>query len=177
VLSAEEPLGDNLALDPEAFDSLLADLKANFDWVIVDLPRTGVLPEQRVVNQSDKVVLVSDLTLAGMRDAMRMSGFVKQLKPDVQLVVMVNKLGANPKSEVPQAEFSRGIGAPVAFALPYEPAAAGAAAAAGRPIALSAKSSKLLKALRKSSLDLTGEAPEKKKSGRLLPGLGLKRKG
>jgi pilus assembly protein CpaE len=177
VLSAEEPLGDHLALDPDAFDTLLSDLKANFDWVIVDLPRTGVLPEQRVVNQSDKVVLVSDLSLAGMRDAMRMSGFVKQLRPDVPLVIMVNKVGANPKTEVPQAEFSRGIAAPVAFALPYEPAAAGAAAAAGRPIALSAKGSKLLKALRKSSLGLTGAAPEKKKSGRLLPGLSLKRKG
>jgi pilus assembly protein CpaE len=177
VLSAEEPLADNLDLDPEAFDTLLADLKANFEWVVIDVPRAGVLPEQRVINQSDKVVLVSDLSLAGMRDAMRISGYVKQLKPDVPLVMMVNKVGANPKTEVPQAEFSRGVATPVEFALPYEPAAAGAAAAAGRPIAVSAKGSKLLKALRKSSLDLTGIAPQKKKSGRLLPGLSLKRKG
>jgi pilus assembly protein CpaE len=177
VLSAEEPLGDQLGVDPEAFDTLLTDLRANFDWVIIDLPRTGALPEHRVINHSDKVVLVSDLSLAGMRDAMRMSGFVKSVRPDVPLVVMVNKVGANPKTEVPQSEFSRGIAEPVAFALPYEPAAAGAAAAAGRPIAVSAKGSKLLKALRKSSIDLTEVNPEKKKSGRRLPGLSFKRKG
>jgi len=148
VLSAEEPLGDHLRVDPGAFDALTADLRTNFDWIVVDAPRSAAIPEDRVVAHADKVVLVSDLSLAGMRDAVRLAGWIKSSAARAALSVVVNKAGMHAKAEVPRADFERGIETKVSQILPFDPKTAGAASNAGRPIAVAAKGSALAKGLR-----------------------------
>jgi len=163
VLSAEEPLNDRFAVDPAAFDALMADLRGNFDLIVVDLPRAASIADERVVAQSTKIVLVSDLTLAGMRDAVRLSSHVKALNSAAALSVVVNKAGAHKKGEVVRSDFERGIEMPVAHLLPYDPKVAVAAANAGRPVAVAGKDSALAKAMRKASHDLGGVKPAKRK--------------
>jgi len=165
VLSAEESLADRLHIEPGAFDTLAADLRANFDWIVVDVPRSSSIPEECVLSQSDKVVLVSDLSLAGMRDAVRMAGWAKSNAPRAELSVMINKAGAHGKAEVPRADFERGLETKIAHLLPYDPKVAGAASNAGRPIVAAAKNSALSKALRRGCTALAGaEKPARAKT-------------
>ncbi len=154
VLSAEEPAGDRLHIEPDAFDALLADLRQNFDYLVVDLARGAAVPEAHVVARSDKLVLVSDHSLAAMRDAVRLAAWAKSVTADAELVLALNKAGASPKGEVPKSEFERAAQMPVAYVLPYDPKSAGAAASAGRPIALAGKGCALAKALAKASLEI-----------------------
>ncbi len=172
ILSAEEPAGDQLHVEPAALDTLLADLRQNFDYLVIDLPRGSAVPEDFVVARSNKVVLVSDLTLPAMRDTVRLVAWTKSVTAEAELVIAVNKAGALPKGEVPKAEFERAAQAPVAHVLPYDAKSAGAAASAGRPLALAAKGSALTKAMSKASLDIA--AAEKAKPAK--KGLALFRK-
>jgi pilus assembly protein CpaE len=165
VLSGEEPLGDRFHIDAHAFDALLTDLRANFDLVVIDLPRNGEISEDRVLAQSDKVVLVSDLSLAGMRDAVRLAAWARGVAGRAELSVVVNRAGAHAKAEVPRADFERGIEAKIAHILPYDPKAASAAASAGRPVAVAGKGSPFAKALRQASFTLAGT--EKPARGKL----------
>lgn len=165
VLSAEEPLGDAIRIDAAAFDALTADLRANFDWVVVDVPRAAAIPEERAIAHADKVVLVSDLSLAGMRDAVRLAGWIKSVAPRAELSIVVNKAGLHAKAEVPRADFERGIETKVAQVLPFDPKTAGAATNAGRPIALTAKGSALGKGLRQICATFaTAEKPARAKA-------------
>jgi pilus assembly protein CpaE len=164
VLSGEEPLGERFHIDSSAFEALLTDLRANFDVVVIDLPRNGEIPEDRVLAQSDKVVLVSDLSLAGMRDAVRLAGWTRGIAGRAELSVVVNRAGAHAKAEVPRADFERGIEAKIAHVLPYDPKAANAAASTGRPVAVAGKNSAFAKALRQASVALAGaEKPARPK--------------
>jgi pilus assembly protein CpaE len=164
VLSGEEPLGERFNIDSGAFDVLLADLRANFDVVVIDLPRNGEIPEHRVLTQSDKVRLVSDLSLAGMRDAVRLAAWARGIGGRAELSVVVNRAGAHAKAEVPRADFERGIETKIAYVLPYDPKAASAAASAGRPVAVAGKGSAFAKALRQASIMFAGaEKPARSK--------------
>jgi len=165
VLSAEEPLGDHLRIDAAAFDALIADLRANFDWIVVDAPRAAAIPEDRIFAQADKVMLVSDLSLAGMRDAVRIAGWIKSSATRATLSVVVNKAGMHIKAEVPRADFERGIEIKVAQVLPFDPKTAGAASNVGRPIAVAAKGTAIAKGLRQICAGFaTAEKPVRAKS-------------
>jgi pilus assembly protein CpaE len=156
VLSAEESLVDRLNIEAVAFDALITDLRANFDWIVVDAPRSASIPVERVLAQSDKTVLVSDLSLAGMRDAVRLVGWAKSHAARTEVTVVVNKAGAHGKAEVPRSDFEHGLETKISQILPYDPKTAGAASNAGRPIVVTAKNSPLAKAMRKGCTDLTG---------------------
>jgi pilus assembly protein CpaE len=156
VLSAEESLIDRMNIDPAAFDALATDLRTNFDWIVVDVPRSTSIPAERVLAMSDKVVLVSDLSLAGMRDAVRLVGWIKSSSGRAELSVVINKAGAHAKAEVPRADFERGLETKIAQILPYDPKTAGAASNAGRPIVVAAKNSALAKAMRKVCTAMAG---------------------
>lgn len=165
VLSAEEPIGEHLRIDADAFDALIVDLRANFDWIVVDAPRAGPIPEDRILAQADKAVLVSDLSLAGMRDAVRIASWIKSSATRAALSVVVNKAGMHGQAEVPRADFERGIESKVAQLLPFDPKTAGAASNAGRPIALAAKGSALAKGLRQICAGFaTAEKPARAKT-------------
>jgi pilus assembly protein CpaE len=165
VLSAEEPLGDHLRIDPAALDALTADLRTNFDWIVIDAPRTAAVAEDRIIAHADKVLVVSDLSLAGMRDAVRLAGWVKSTANRAELTVVVNKVGMHAKAEVPRADFERGIETKVAQILPFDPKTAGAASNAGRPVVMTAKGSALAKGLRQLCAGFAaGDKPVRAKS-------------
>ena len=64
----------------------------------------------------------------------RGASFVKDLEYKINMSVVASKISAREKPEVSQKEFSRGIGMPVSFALPWDPKAITVAAKAGRAI-------------------------------------------
>ena len=157
VLSAEEPLEDMVTINPGAFDLLIASLPDDFDYVIVDLPQKLAVGQKRLLASADHVVLVADLSLAGMRDTVRFAQLIRDASPEATLTVIANKVGSAKKGELPKKEFQRNTEMPVKHFIPHEPSIAVAAANAGKPFPVIAKNSPVVKDLRSLARALCGE--------------------
>jgi pilus assembly protein CpaE len=93
------------------------------------------------------VIIVSDFTLAGLRDAIRLQGLVQHSAPTARIMFAANRVG--PKEiGVPKAEFQRAIGQTIEFLLPDDPKAIVTAANTGKPLVAAAPRSKAVAPLR-----------------------------
>ena len=146
LLAAEEALDGPATVSGAALTLLLNELRQNFDCVIADLPRWMAASEPSVLAGATDIVVVSDLSLPGMRDTLRLNTFLKNtvgLTPKV----IVNRVPKAGKGALSPTDFAKGIEAPTAAILP-EDAKVGLAAASGKPYVETAGSSKLVQALR-----------------------------
>lgn len=158
VLSAEEPLEDVVSINPGAFDLLVASLPEDFDYVVVDLPQKIAIGQKRLLGSCDHVILVSDLSLAGMRDTVRFAQLIRESAPQAVLTVIANKVGSAKKGELPKKEFQRNTEMTVKHFIPHEPSIAVAAANAGKAFPVISKNSPVVKDLRSLAKALSGGA-------------------
>ena len=158
VLGAEEPLQDEFACDPTAPDILLHELKQKFDWVVVDLPRGAALIQRQVMSSATHIAIVCDLSLAGMRDAIRLQAMAQESAPDAMILFLSGGVDGARKSGVSPADFERSVGQRLDGVLPFDAAAAAAAALAGKPMAQVAKKSRAVAVLRHRLRDLAVDA-------------------
>lgn len=159
VLAADHALDRDCALGASAVNPLLARLRTDFDCVVVDLPRRTALDVPEIVAAADAVVIATDLTLAGMRDALRLVDFVKTHKAGVDARVVVNRVGQSKKAEMTTADFERSVEARVALSLPFDPAPAAKSARLGRPLAAVAPKCRFVAGLRGLARQLSGYQP------------------
>lgn len=146
LLAAEEALDGPAAVSGAALTLLLNELRQNFDCVIADLPRWMAATEPSVLAGATDIVVVSDLSLPGMRDTLRLNTFLKNtvgLTPRV----IVNRVPKAGKGALSPSDFAKGIEGPTAAILP-EDAKVGLAAASGKPFVETPGASKLVQALR-----------------------------
>lgn len=156
VLAAEEPLDGPLMFDSEALELLLAELRHSFDCIILDVPRTTAVAQWHMLATSDSICIVTDLSLPGMRDTIRLTGIAKSAAPETNLVVVANRAGADKKGEIPSREFEKSGEVKIDFVIPDDPKAYALSSNNGKPLLTVAKSSKAVKALQLMSHDLTG---------------------
>ncbi len=135
VLSAEESPDETLLFDFAAIELLLNDLRNKFHYVIVDLPRSASPATLQVLEHATDLILVSDLSLAGMRDTMRTIGFLPTLNASCNSTVIASRAGEHKNGEMPKAEFEKGIGRKVDFVLPFDAKTVAAATNFGQPVA------------------------------------------
>ncbi len=159
VLGSEEALDAEININPAAFEILLDALPDDFDCVVVDLPARLAVAQPGWLARADVVAVVSDLSIAGMRDTMRIAHLAREVAPDTALTIIANKVGGAKSAELPKAEFQRGTELPVKFFLPSDVKLAAQATNAGRPFALLAKKSPLVKELRRTAEALAGDRP------------------
>ncbi len=142
ILAAEESIDSELVYDPTAIDLLIDELARQADCVIVDVPRGLAAARVRVLANATEILLVTDLSLAGLRDAIRMQGQIQILAPHAKVVYVANHLGGH-SGGVPRAEFERALGHKIDVVIPDDPKAAAAAANGGKPIVAMAPGSKV----------------------------------
>lgn len=162
VLAADHALERDCALGAPAVNALLGRLRADFDCVVVDLPRRTTLDVPEIVNAANAVVIATDLTLAGMRDALRLVDFVKAQKADADVRLVVNRVGQSKKAEMSAADFERSVEARLALSLPFDPAPAAKSARLGRPLAVVAPKCRFVAGLRGLVRELSGQRPDGK---------------
>ncbi len=134
VIGGEENLGDDFGDDKGSIDALLSELKTQFHYVIIDLPRNTSGLVYRTIQLSGVVVMVTDLSLAGMRDSSRLIKYIKQANPGTKVGLVVNKVGENQKAEISIAEFEKGVGQKIDIQIPYEENTVMKAANLGAPL-------------------------------------------
>ncbi|NQU56197.1 MAG: AAA family ATPase [Rhodospirillales bacterium] len=160
ILAAEEGLENSFLFDPAALDRLLETLRADFDCVILDLPRFAARSQISTLIPPASVVVVSELTLAGMRDTQRLSKLVKTVTPGSDLSVVVNRVGNSKNGELTIKDFEGGAQLSVDHQIPLDVKSAILAEGAGKTVGEVAKSSKMAQALRDLSRQVSGSAED-----------------
>ena len=165
VLSGEEPLDQNFIIRPESLERLIAELKRIFDIVVIDMPRHLVAISATVLESAEAVALVTDLSLAGLRDSLRIRTNLETMAPETQLTIVANRVGLAKSSELPTGEFAKSLSAKIDFCIPEDPKAS-KAAINGKPLAAGSNRGRTSDALKSFSMTVGGISEEPKTARR-----------
>jgi pilus assembly protein CpaE len=162
VLSTEEALDGAFSFDPSALTSLIESLRRDFQCVVFDFPRFAARRQAHVLTPPSAIVIVSDASLAGMRDTMRLSALLKKTAANADVTVVMNRIGASRTGELSRAEFEKGAETKVDEVIPIDLKAFAASVASGKPVVKVAGRAKATVALRALARRFAGRAKKSK---------------
>ena len=112
------------SITPEQITNLLTALRADHDYVVLDLPRTLVGWMSAVLETCDKLLLVTDSAVPSVRQARRLLDVYEEdnLALPVEIVMSGEKKPLFPKSH--HREAARLLDRPLTHWLPHDPRAA-----------------------------------------------------
>ncbi len=163
VMATEETLRGDLNFNPNAVDLLFEALGRNHDHIVVDLPRSSFAVRQRVLDASTHVVLITELSLSGLRDAIRLVAEVEEIAKGKPIMVVVNRTGST-KQGMTVKEFQKALGRKITHQIPDESKGINAAANTGKPLVQADKRNKASKAIQGLCQSLFNEEQEKSKT-------------
>ncbi|HXV26021.1 MAG TPA: P-loop NTPase [Alphaproteobacteria bacterium] len=175
VLAAEEAVDGEVHFDPSAIDQLLGEINRSSQFVFVDLPRVGSIGRTRLLQMTSQIVVVTDVTLAGLRDCIRLIAMLERAAPQAKLLVAANRAGRT-ENCLSKPEFEKALGRKVDIVLPEDPKALAASVNRGKPLPVVAKSSKFVGSLRQLVRRLDGADQPKPTQKATLPFMGLLKK-
>jgi pilus assembly protein CpaE len=143
VLSAEAPINQSMMSDGTAFFQLQEEMKQAFECTVVDLPRGMLIQHPHLLYEIQATVVVTELTLAATRDAIRLLSWLKQNAPQSNVIVVANRVPTTGLTEITRKDFESSIERSVDLVIPYDPKLAIQAAKLGKPLTEVAKSAKL----------------------------------
>ncbi len=143
VLSAEAPINQPLMSDGAAFFQLQEEMKAAFECTVIDLPRHMLVQHPHLLHDVQATVVVTEFTLAGARDAIRILSWLKANAPQTKVVVVANRVPATGGAEITRKDFETSIERKVDVVLPFDAKLAIQAAKLGKPLAEVGRNSKL----------------------------------
>lgn len=133
ILGGEEPLENKSELNPYAVDPLISALRSNFSVLVYDVPRTVAVYHPRLIQSSSNVLVVTDFSLSGMRDVLRLKSFVNDFstESEARIVAVESK---DKRGNLSRKDFERGIEGEIDFVIPFDPALANSSANGGKAI-------------------------------------------
>jgi pilus assembly protein CpaE len=143
VLSAEAPINQPLISDGAAFFQLQEEMKGAFECTVIDLPRHMLVQHPHLLHDVNAAVVVTELTLAGARDAIRILSWLKANAPETRIIAVGNRVAAGTGGEVSRKDFESSIERKLDILLPLDQKLAIQAAKLGKPLAEVGKASKL----------------------------------
>ena len=147
ILSAEAPMNSPLMTDGAAFVQLEEEFRQAFEMTVVDLPRNMLINFPHLLAEVNVVLLVTEMTLASARDAIRILSWLKTNASHVQTVVIANKVQSG-VAEISKADFEASIERKIGYTIPYDVKAAANAAKLGQTFADANRSAKAGSAIR-----------------------------
>ena len=171
VLASEESLDENLQFHPSSLEPLFGALGNDFDQLVIDLPRRLDDFGRFIFGNADQLVLVTDMSLPGLRDTLRLVDLSKRVGVRNPPLVVASQVGAPHRGEISQREFERGLGAQIDHMVSFDPKAAVTMAHEGKALPDAARSSKAAEEILQLAQRLSGrEAAGKKRVARGLLG-------
>jgi len=122
-------------LRPDAVKVLAEELLRTYECVIVDVPRDVIAGQPDLISVADAVMLVTDLSLAAMRDALRLRALIADNGPQARLRLIGSQTRPPSKGDLPPGEFEKTLGVSFAAMVPLDLRAVGEADGRGRPLA------------------------------------------
>lgn len=120
IMGAEKTLSDVLRINDKAPEIILSRLKQKYPFVIVDITRINPFTRHFLQNSTDNI-LVTELSLSGLRDAMRIYDLIKGSLSNGSVTFVANKVGLAKKYQVPVKDFEEQTHSKLSFQIPFEP--------------------------------------------------------
>jgi pilus assembly protein CpaE len=158
ILSAEETVDDIIPVDSTALTALMRELTPNYHFIILDMPRAMLATQKRLLAIAHEIVLVSELSLAGIRDTLRIRAALKALGAPARITQVAGRVGPQHPSAVDEATFVKGTQAKLDFTIPEDAKSVNTASNNGKPLAAVAASTPLVKSLLVLAKHLGGES-------------------
>lgn len=156
VLSSEPDLRQAAAIRPDSAGVLIQRLAPEFDRLVLDLPRCNAGLLQGGLGQASRVLIVSDLSMTGVRDSVRLAELAEAVSPNLELGIVLNRVGDKGRGQVSEKQFRRTVGRPVFAIFPEDPKTMAAALSAGVAVPAQAPSCAMVKTIKKQWTQLTG---------------------
>jgi pilus assembly protein CpaE len=164
VMAAEEGVDEEVHYNTSAVSLLIEELRKQTPAIVVDVPRKAASARAAVLAASTDIVVVTDMTLAGLRDAIRFNAMIHQVASSARVFFVANRDGGK-EATVSKTEFEKALGKPINVMIADDPKANQAAANAGKPIVAAASGSKMTAAF-KSMANLIMADPASAKSAK-----------
>jgi pilus assembly protein CpaE len=148
AIGAEEAPSGGFQAKPHAANDFLRQVHRKFRWVVTDVPRGDPVIQRQVLEASTDILLIADLSLPGVRDAMRIQQIVHDVAPSANFLLATSGTFDTRRSAVKIADVERTLKRKVDCQIPSDHAAALAAVNFGKPLPEAAPNSTIVKALR-----------------------------
>jgi pilus assembly protein CpaE len=167
ILSAEEPVEEVVSMDSSAIIALLKEMRNDFDFIIVDLPRHLMATQKRLLAAAHEIVLVTELSLAGIRDTLRIKNALTALGAAANLSLVATRMGAGRQGQIDAASFEKGAQMKISHTVPEDYKAVAEASNVGKALGTVAAQAAITKSLLELASKLSGKdrAGQKKKAG------------
>ena len=150
ILSAEAPITQPLITDGAAFLQLQEEFRHAFDRTVIDLPRNMLINFPHLTMNVQVAVVVTEMTLAGARDAIRIMSCLKAQAPHLKVLLLANKVQPG-GGEISKSDFEASIEHKIDFQVAFDLKAAVNAAKLGQSFAEANRLSKAGMALRETA--------------------------
>lgn len=167
VLAAEDELENAHGFDPAALEVLIDHLRRDFAHIVFDMPRFAAKSQIKLFTPPLATALVSDPSLAGLRDTKRLAKLLKRDAATPDVAVVLNRVGAAKGGELGLGDFERGLEEKVSCLIPFDAKAAATSAVAGTPLVQAAPRAKPSQAMRKLACRLSAAEAAKVESSPL----------
>jgi len=128
--------------DGAAFYQLQEEIRGAFESTVIYLPRGMLVNHPHLITDIQVAVLVTELTLAAARDAIRILSWFKSNAPQTQVIVVANRVQPQAMLEISRKDFEGSIERKIDIMIPFEQKLAAQAAKLGKPLAEVAKGNK-----------------------------------
>lgn len=160
VLSAEAPINQPLLTDGSAYYQLEEELRNAFELSMIDIPRQTLIQYPHLLNDVNRAVIVTELTLAATRDTIRLLSWFKSNAPQTKVILVANKVPTSGGIEITKKDFEASIERKIDMVIPFDQKVAVQAAKLGKTLAEAAgngKTGSLLKQLAERISSQDGE--------------------
>ena len=176
VMATEENLSGEISFSSDAISVLFESLGRSNECIVVDLPRPAFGVRHQTLRAATHVALVTELSLSGLRDTIRLLGNIEEATSKAKIMVVANR-GGGDQQAMRLPDFQKALGRKVDVLIPEESKAFNEAANTGKPLVHFAARSKAAKTLQKLASDILGKKTKargmKKAAGPKKPWLSL----
>lgn len=143
ILSAEAPINQPMLTDGAAFYQLQEEMRSAFECTVIDLPRSMLVQHPHLMNDVQATVLVTELTLASARDAIRLLSWLKSNAPQSSVIVVANRVPTSGSGEISRKDFESSIERKIDYVVPADFRVVTQAAKLGKTVAEVGRGTKL----------------------------------